>query len=89
MLRETLFTPEDNDVQNLDTLYSSVGAVSKQLGCILIEHRYRNWATRITNNTIANMSPPMQHRDIAIGLKITLKKIIILHTLTKHMAHMT
>ena len=69
----TYFIPKDNDKSNLATWYSYTGEVQKQLDYILIEHRYRNWAKNVTNDTIANINSPMQHRALILDLKITLK----------------
>ena len=50
-----------------------MGNTQKQLDYILIEQRYRNWAKRITNHTLANMQTPMQHRAVILDLQIALK----------------
>ena len=82
------FSPTGNSKANLATRQSNGGAILKQLDYILIEHRYRNWAKKITNNTLGNMSPPTpQHRAIMHEFEIALK-MIILPTPIIHMAHM-
>ena len=69
----TFHIPKCRQKTNLATWYNYEGAISKQLGYILINKRYRNWIKKITNNVISSTNSPMQHRAIIIDIEVTLK----------------
>ena len=67
------FIPKNRQTSNLATWYSPNGEIEKQLDYNTISKRYRNWVKRISNDAIANIASPMQHRALIMDIKIKLK----------------